>query len=95
MSAELELLAKVGVEAKMIESGCCGMAGAFGFRPETYALSVKAAELDLLPAVRAAAGEQMIVASGYSCREQIDQLSSRKAIHVAEAAAIALGLQDA
>ena len=50
--------------------------------------------LDLLPAVRAAAADQMIVASGYSCREQIDQLSSRKALHVAEAAAIALGLKE-
>ena len=95
MNAELALLDQVGIEAKMIDSGCCGMAGAFGFRPETYALSVKAAELDLLPAVRAAAADQLIVASGYSCREQIDQLSSRKAVHVAEATAIALGLQDA
>jgi Fe-S oxidoreductase len=70
------------------------MAGAFGFRPETYALSVKAAELELLPAVRAASADEMIVASGYSCREQIDQLSSRRAVHVAQAAAKALGLQE-
>ena len=92
MNAELALLKRLGVQAKMIDSGCCGMAGAFGFRPDTYALSVKAAELDLLPAVRAASADEMIVASGYSCREQIDQLSSRKAVHVAEAAARALGL---
>ena len=95
MNAELALLDHVGVKAKLIDSGCCGMAGSFGFRPDTYALSVKAAELELLPAVRAASAQEMIVASGYSCREQISQLSSRKALHVAEAAAIALGLQEA
>jgi hypothetical protein len=85
MNAELGLLKQVGVQANAIESSCCGMAGSFGFRPETYALSVRAAELNLLPAVRAASAEELIVASGYSCREQIDQLSARKALHVAEA----------
>jgi Fe-S oxidoreductase len=94
MNAELALLQRLGVQTKLIDSGCCGMAGAFGFRPETYALSVKAAELELLPAVRAASADEMIVASGYSCREQIDQLSNRKAVHVAQAAAKALGLQE-
>jgi Fe-S oxidoreductase len=86
------VLERLGVQAKLIESGCCGMAGSFGFRPETYELSVQAAELNLLPAVRAAAADELIVASGYSCREQIDQLSRRKAMHVAEVAALALGL---
>jgi len=95
MAGEMTLLNRLGIDAKAIESGCCGMAGSFGFRPETYALSVKAAELDLLPAVRGAAADELIVASGYSCREQIDQLSSRKAIHVAQAAAMALGLSTA
>ena len=92
MGAETAVLERLGVQAKLIESGCCGMAGSFGFRPETYELSVQAAELNLLPAVRAAAAEELIVASGYSCREQIDQLSRHKAVHVAEAAALALGL---
>jgi len=92
MGGEMALLKRLGVDATPIESGCCGMAGSFGFRPETYALSVKAAELDLLPAVRKAAADELIVASGYSCREQIDQLSPRKAIHAAQAAAMALGL---
>ena len=92
MSAEMAMLERLGVQARLIESSCCGMAGSFGFRPETYDLSVKAAELHLLPAVRAAASEDLIVASGYSCREQIDQLSPRRAVHVAEVAALALGL---
>jgi len=94
MGGEMALLARVGIDAKPIDSGCCGMAGAFGFRPETYELSVKAAEMKLLPAVRAADDDELIIASGYSCREQIDQLSPRKAIHVAEAVARALGLSS-
>lgn len=92
MGGEMALLERLGVEAKAIESGCCGMAGSIGFRPETYALSVKAAELDLLPALRKAKAAEVIVASGFSCREQIDQLSPRKSTHVAEVAAQALGL---
>jgi FAD/FMN-containing dehydrogenase/Fe-S oxidoreductase len=95
MSGEMALLRRVGIAAQPIESGCCGMAGAFGFRPESYPLSVKAAELGLLPAVRTAAADELIVASGYSCREQIEQLSARKAIHAAEAVARALGLSAA
>ncbi len=92
MGGEMALLKRVGIDAKPIDSGCCGMAGSFGFRPDTYELSVKAAELQLLPAVRAAGEAQLVIASGYSCREQIDQLSPRKAIHVAEAVAKALRL---
>lgn len=95
MGGEMALLKRVGIDAKGIDSGCCGMAGSFGFRPETYDLSVKAAEMKLLPAVRAAADEELIIASGYSCREQIDQLSPRKAVHVAEAVARALQLSTA
>jgi len=82
---EIALMKRVGIDARAIDSGCCGMAGSFGFRPDTYELSVKAAELALLPAVRAAKQEEIVVASGYSCREQIDQLSPRRAVHVAEA----------
>ena len=92
MTGEMALLKRSGVDATLIDSGCCGMAGSFGFRPETYDLSVQAAELGLLPAVRSAPADAMIVASGYSCREQIDQLSPRKAVHAAEAVARSLGL---
>jgi FAD/FMN-containing dehydrogenase/Fe-S oxidoreductase len=95
MKGEMTLLRRVGIAAQAIDSGCCGMAGAFGFRPESYELSVKAAELALLPAVRAAPVDELIVASGYSCREQIEQLSPRKAIHAAEAVARALQLLPA
>ncbi len=90
MAAEMALLKRLGIRARTVESGCCGMAGAFGFNARHYAVSVKAGEAALLPAVRAADEHTMIVASGYSCREQIAQLTDRDALHVAEVVALAL-----
>ncbi len=90
MAAEMALLKRLGIRARTVETGCCGMAGAFGFNARHYDVSVKAAESALLPAVRAASENTMIVASGYSCREQIAQLSDRDALHVAEVVALAL-----
>jgi Fe-S oxidoreductase len=66
---------------KPIASSCCGMAGAFGYQAETQAVSHAMAEAGLLPAVRAAAPEDIIVADGTSCRHQIADLSGRTAIH--------------
>jgi hypothetical protein len=90
MATEMALLQRLGITARTVETGCCGMAGAFGFHPRHYGVSVKAGEAALLPAVRAASEHTMIVASGYSCREQIAQLSDRNALHVAEVVALAL-----
>jgi Fe-S oxidoreductase len=90
MAAEMALLKRLGIRAHSVETGCCGMAGAFGFNPRHYEVSVKAAESALLPAVRAASEKTLIVASGYSCREQIAQLSDRDALHIAEVVALAL-----
>jgi len=90
MAAEMALLKRLGIKARTAESGCCGMAGAFGFHPRHYDVSVTAAEAALLPAVRAAGEKTLIVASGYSCREQIAQLSDRNALHIAEVVALAL-----
>jgi hypothetical protein len=66
------------------------MAGAFGFEKEKYDLSVAIGELELLPAVRLVPEDSLIIADGFSCREQIEQCTGRKAIHVAEA--IQMGL---
>ena len=74
----------------MIESSCCGMAGAFGYATDTADVSVKMAELDLLPAVRNADANTMIVADGTSCRHQISDGSNREALHVAQVLAVAL-----
>jgi FAD/FMN-containing dehydrogenase/Fe-S oxidoreductase len=90
MNTDIALLQKLGLDVELINSGCCGMSGSFGFNPRHHALSVKAAEMDLLPAVRAAANDTIIVANGYSCREQIAQCSERQALHIAEVAALAL-----
>jgi Fe-S oxidoreductase len=79
-----------GVQAEMIESSCCGMAGAFGYEAEHHATSLQMAELMLLPAVRAAAADTLIVADGTSCRQQIRDGSGREAIHVARVLADAL-----
>jgi Fe-S oxidoreductase len=67
-----------------IPSGCCGMAGAFGYQKDHYAVSMKVAELVLLPAVRAAASDDIIAASGTSCRHQIADGADRRALHTAE-----------
>ena len=81
---DLELLAAAGIEASAPDTGCCGMAGSFGFRSETYDASLKIAGLSLLPAVRATPAESMIIANGFSCREQIEGLSGRATRHLAE-----------
>jgi FAD/FMN-containing dehydrogenase/Fe-S oxidoreductase len=90
MTSEMALLKRLGIRVQVPESGCCGMAGAFGFHPKHYDVSVKIGEAALLPAVRAADEQTMIVASGYSCREQIAQLTDRHALHIAEVLALAL-----
>ena len=70
-----------GLTVKPITSGCCGMAGSFGYQSETQEVSRAMAEAQLLPAVRAAAAEDIIVADGTSCRHQIRDLGGREAIH--------------
>jgi Fe-S oxidoreductase len=82
--AEREVLRKMGVQFEEPEQGCCGMAGSFGFERDKYEISMKIAEMNLLPAVRGAATETFIIADGFSCRTQIMQGANRKAIHLAE-----------
>jgi FAD/FMN-containing dehydrogenase/Fe-S oxidoreductase len=71
------------LKVQSIESSCCGMAGSFGYEAEHYEVSMKMAEANLLPAVRNAAADALIVADGTSCRHQIEHGASRRAIHVA------------
>jgi Fe-S oxidoreductase len=72
-----------GLKVSSVESSCCGMAGSFGYEEEHYEMSMKMAELSLLPAVRRAGAETLIVADGTSCRHQIADGSERRALHVA------------
>ncbi len=79
-----------GLDVRPIESSCCGMAGAFGYQAETFEVSRQMGELSLLPAVRAAAPDALIVADGTSCRQQIGDLGGREALHVARVLEMAL-----
>jgi FAD/FMN-containing dehydrogenase/Fe-S oxidoreductase len=85
MGAVADTLAMLpGAQVRPIESGCCGMAGAFGYQAETQATSRAIAGLDLLPALAKLPDEAVVVADGTSCRHQILDLAGRRALHVAE-----------
>lgn len=79
-----------GLEVETIESSCCGMAGAFGYGADTYDASIEMAELSLLPAVRRAEQNTLVVADGTSCRHQIHDGTQREALHVARVLAMSL-----
>jgi Fe-S oxidoreductase len=85
----LKLVPELAVEP--IESSCCGMAGSFGYGAKTIDVSLKMGELSLFPAVRKAADNDVIVADGTSCRQQIRDGTGRDALHVARVLAISLG----
>jgi FAD/FMN-containing dehydrogenase/Fe-S oxidoreductase len=84
------VLRKMGVTLDMPDAGCCGMAGAFGFEADKFQISRAIGERMLLPAVRRAADDTLIVADGFSCREQIEQATGRRSLHLAEVLRMAL-----
>jgi FAD/FMN-containing dehydrogenase/Fe-S oxidoreductase len=84
MTDEEELLRKTGADLRTLDAGCCGMAGPFGFEQKKYAVSQAIGERVLLPAVRQTDPDTLIVSDGFSCREQIQQGTGRKAVHLAE-----------
>jgi FAD/FMN-containing dehydrogenase/Fe-S oxidoreductase len=84
MDDEERLLGKMGIHYEMPDSGCCGMAGAFGFERQHFDIAMKCGERVLLPAVRKAARSSFIITDGFSCREQIQQTTDREAMHLAE-----------
>jgi Fe-S oxidoreductase len=90
MNDEESVLRKMGSDLKSLDSGCCGMAGPFGLEKDKFAVSQAVGERVLLPAVRRAEPDTLIVSDGFSCREQIFQATGRKAIHLAEALQLAL-----
>lgn len=88
------MLRKLGLDVKVLQSGCCGMAGSFGFEKEKYEVSIACGERVLLPAVRQAGTSAMIVADGFSCQEQIRQCTGRHALHFAQVLEMALRQND-
>ncbi|MFQ5773003.1 MAG: FAD-binding and (Fe-S)-binding domain-containing protein [Kiloniellaceae bacterium] len=89
-SVETVLRLVPDLEVETVESSCCGMAGAFGYGAETYEISMRMGELSLLPAVRAAGREALVVADGTSCRHQIKDGAGREALHAARVLEMAL-----
>jgi Fe-S oxidoreductase len=90
MGSDESVLSKLGLDFETVDSGCCGMAGSFGFEKEHYDVSLSLGELVLLPAVRKAAEDTLIVANGFSCREQIAQTTGRQALHLAQVIQMAM-----
>jgi len=89
MTDEESLLRRMGADVESLDAGCCGMAGPFGFLEDRFAVSQAVGERVLLPAVRRAATETLIVSDGFSCQEQILQATARRAMHLADAIALA------
>jgi Fe-S oxidoreductase len=92
MSDQEAVLTKMGMDFVAPAPGCCGMAGSFGFEKDKYDVSLAIGELELLPAVRQTSPETLILADGFSCREQIHQCTGRRTLHMAEA--IQMGLHS-
>jgi Fe-S oxidoreductase len=88
---EQRLLKNMGVDFKLLDSGCCGMAGGFGYeKGDHYDVSIAAGERVLLPAVRDASPDIIIITDGFSCREQIEQETDRQGMHIAQVLDMAL-----
>ncbi|HEX4840775.1 MAG TPA: heterodisulfide reductase-related iron-sulfur binding cluster, partial [bacterium] len=79
-----QVLTAAGYTVEMVDAGCCGMAGSFGFEKEHYEISMAIGERRLLPAVRRAAPEAVVAAPGVSCRQQIAHGTGRRALHLVE-----------
>ena len=93
-NAETHIFDKMDLDYENLQSGCCGMAGAFGFEESHYDVSVKCGERVLLPMVRDALPETVVVADGFSCREQIAQLTHRQALHPVQVVKMAMEARD-
>jgi Fe-S oxidoreductase len=90
MEAEQAIMSKVGLNFQLLDDGCCGMAGSFGFEADKFDVSLAVGERGLLPAVRDASPDVLVIADGFSCREQISQTTDRKALHLSQVLQMAL-----
>jgi len=90
LDAEDRVLTKLGLNYEVPDSGCCGMAGSFGFEEKHYDLSMKVGEHKLLPAVREVEKDTLVIADGFSCKHQIEESTDRRALHLAQVLQMAL-----
>jgi Fe-S oxidoreductase len=88
--AEKKVFEAMGLEVEVLASGCCGMAGSFGFETDKFEVSQACGERVLLPRVREAPPDTLLLADGFSCKTQIAQNTPRRALHLAEALAMAI-----
>jgi Fe-S oxidoreductase len=85
MEHDTDLLDRLGLDYEVLDTGCCGMAGSFGYHAgEHYDVSVAVAEHSLLPRLRETPRSTIVIADGFSCRGQIEQLDGREALHIAQ-----------
>ena len=90
LGCEEKLFDQLGLDYEVLDSSCCGMAGAFGFEADKYHVSIACGERVLLPAVRSAGKDTLIIADGFSCRTQIEETTERHALHIAQVLKMAL-----
>jgi FAD/FMN-containing dehydrogenase/Fe-S oxidoreductase len=90
LDAERQLYERLGLDFEVLDAGCCGLAGSFGFERDHDRISREIGEQRLMPALRAAPAETIVIADGFSCRTQIEALSERRPLHTAELLAGAL-----
>ena len=90
VSAESQLYESMGLDFEVLDSGCCGMAGSFGFEKGHYDVSVRVGEHKLLPQVRAAPKGTLLIADGFSCKTQVEQLTDRRPLHTAQVLKMAM-----
>ncbi|MFW3613987.1 FAD-binding and (Fe-S)-binding domain-containing protein [Billgrantia antri] len=90
LDAEKALMERMGLEYEIPDAGCCGMSGSFGFERDKYEVSIGAGERVLLPRVREAEPDTLIIANGFSCREQIADTTNRRALNIADVLRMAM-----
>jgi len=89
-AADERLMRAMELDYGVLDSGCCGLAGNFGFEKGHYDVSIACAERVMAPAIRAASDDVLVLADGFSCRTQIEHTTGRRALHLAEVVRMAL-----
>ena len=87
---EKEILQRLGLDFEILDSGCCGMAGGFGFEKQHYDISMQVGQRVLIPAIKNSSPDTLIIANGFSCREQIIQTTGREVLHLAQVVNMAI-----
>ncbi|MFL5518468.1 MAG: (Fe-S)-binding protein, partial [Gemmatimonadales bacterium] len=90
MSAEQKVYERMGLDFELLDSGCCGMAGSFGFEAGHHEISLQIGEHKLMPMVRDAAEDTLVIADGFSCKTQVEQMTERRPLHTAQVIAMAM-----